>query len=293
MSCTNNHNDSTKKFCPECGTKMTVDLITRLNELLNEVITENKYKEFNPKDNAHMKQLLVKMMSNNILIKNQDNFVIFNNEFFTLETFTIKYPFFTQDRSNYEAVDMFYIPINFEQKQKDWKRCIPNDVPSNIKNMLNNIMDTFDKKLFVEDNDKVITALKSYCDKNTKQRGKYTDMDYLKYFLQNIKFKIDDDSLYLCHENYRDDTFSRVDKISLIAVNENKLRFVIFDEDRKPALRFTNDKIIKCDMRGYWNESSSTDSVKKEDIKKWFEDRPSTFKRDLDIETEFLNTVSD
>ncbi len=294
MSCTYNHNDSTKKFCPECGTKMTVDLATRLNELLKEVITENKYKEFNPKDNSHMKQLLVKMMDNEISIKNKDNFVIFNNEFFTSETFHIKYPFFTQGRSDYETVDnMFFIPVNFEQKQKDWKRGISSDIPYYVKNMLNNIMDTFDKKLFVEDTTIVITALKSYCDKITKHRGKYTDMDYLEYFLQAINFKIDDDNLYLCHQNYQGNTLHRIDKISLGDINENKLRFVIFFEDKKPALRFTNGKIIRCDMKGYWNDSSSTDCVKKEDIKKWLENRPSTFKRDSDIETEFLKTVSD
>lgn len=293
MSCTYNHNDSTKKFCPECGTKMTVDLTTRLNELLKEVITENKYTEFNPKDNSHMKQLLVKMMDNEISIKGKGNFVIFNNEITMTHDFSAKYPFFSKGASDYETVDnMFFIPINFEQKQKDWKRCIPSDVPYHVKYMLNNIMDTFDRKLYVEDNDKVITALKSYCDKNTKQRGKYTDIDYLEYFLQNINLKIDDNNFYLNHQS-NCNSEDRFVKISLIEVNENNLRFVICDEDDKPALRFTKNKVIRCNMKGYWNDSSSTDSVKKEDIKKWFEDRPSTFKRDSDIETEFLKTVSD
>lgn len=293
MSCTYNHNDSTKKFCPECGTKMTVDLTTRLNELLKEVITENKYNEFNPKNNAHMKQLLVKMMDNEISIKGKDNFVIFNNEIFTLLSFVNKYPFLTIGNNSYEVVDkLFFIPINFEQKQKEWKRCIPNDASFTVKNMLHNIMDTFDTQLFVEDKNIVITTLQSYCDKITSQRGKYTTIDYIRYFLQDINFKINSNSFCLNHQN--DNNYEKnFESIDLNYIYENKLEFVVCKIDNLIALRITKTHIIRKNRKGFWLVENTHTSAKKEEIKTWFEDCPFTFKRNLDIETEFLKTVSD
>lgn len=288
MSCTNSHNDSTMKFCPDCGIKMTVDLAAKLTELLKEVNTECKLTLFNPKNDDCMKQLLIKIVKNNLQIEN--NIIIHENEVIQMKQFILKYPFFTENIDDYETVDLFLIPHDFDNKYKNWLRMIPKDANIRQSTLLNKLIDKIDEIfLYKEDKELITQTLTNYLNKKKLiSKCKYDIEDFIKYILQQY-VKNNRDIVIPHHSGSRDTYKYNINKI----IKGNHFKFCYYTPLNEIVICITDEHIIR--MNGFWMANYLSDRlpISKEKIKEWFNERPLTWVRNTEIEDAYLATLQD